>query len=86
MAKSEMGFFKVIVRPLWASLNDFFVKIKSYLRMMNCRFRLTTLTTQSLAGRRFTMPTSQRKPKILKNHHDVHLYLETTLVESLCIT
>jgi len=25
MAKNEMGFFKVIVRPLWASLNDFYV-------------------------------------------------------------
>jgi hypothetical protein len=25
MAKSEMGFFKVIVRPLWFTLNAFFV-------------------------------------------------------------
>lgn len=27
MAKNEMGFFKVIVRPLWAILNDFYVLI-----------------------------------------------------------
>ncbi|CAD8145563.1 unnamed protein product [Paramecium pentaurelia] len=26
MAKNEMGFFKVIVRPLWASLNEFYEK------------------------------------------------------------
>ncbi|CAK69783.1 unnamed protein product (macronuclear) [Paramecium tetraurelia] len=26
MAKNEMGFFKVIVRPLWASLNEFYGK------------------------------------------------------------
>ncbi|CAD8159906.1 unnamed protein product [Paramecium pentaurelia] len=26
MAKNEMGFFKVIVRPLWASLNEFYDK------------------------------------------------------------
>ena len=25
MAKSEMGFFKVIVRPLWALLNEYYV-------------------------------------------------------------
>lgn len=30
MAKSEMGFFKVIVRPLWFTLNAFFV-IEQYL-------------------------------------------------------